>query len=90
MAKLVFGMNMSLDGYVDHDHDAFAPDPVMFKYFIEQTRKAAGSIYGRGLYEVMRYWDGDNWDQTIRRWATICARSRKRGGPCRNGWCRVR
>jgi len=63
MAKLVFGMNMSLDGYVDHDHDAFARDPVMFKYFIEQTRKAAGSIYGRGLYEVMRYWDGDNWDQ---------------------------
>jgi len=62
MAKLVFGMNMSLDGYVDHDHDAFAPDPVLFKYFIEQTRKAAGSIYGRGLYEVMRYWDGDDWD----------------------------
>jgi hypothetical protein len=61
MAKLVFGMNMSLDGYVDHDHDAFAPDPVLFKYFVEQTRKAAGSIYGRGLYEVMRYWDGDNW-----------------------------
>ena len=25
--------------------------------------KAAGSIYGRGLYEVMRYWDGENWDQ---------------------------
>lgn len=54
---------MSLDGYVDHDHSAFAPDPVLFKYFVEQTRKAAGSIYGRGLYEVMRYWDGDNWDQ---------------------------
>jgi hypothetical protein len=61
MAKLVFGMNMSLDGYVDHD--AFAPDSVLFKYFIEQTRKTAGSIYGRGLYELMRYWDGDNWDQ---------------------------
>lgn len=61
MAKLIFGMNMSLDGYVDHD--AFTPDPVLFKYFIEQTRKAAGSIYGRGLYELMRYWDGDDWDQ---------------------------
>jgi dihydrofolate reductase len=63
MAKLVFGMNMSLDGYVDHDHEAFAPDPALFRYFIEQTRKTAGSIYGRGLYEVMRYWDGDVWDQ---------------------------
>jgi dihydrofolate reductase len=63
MAKLVFGMNVSLDGYVDHDHAAFLPDPVLFEYFIEQTRTAAGSIYGRGLYEVMRYWDGDTWNQ---------------------------
>lgn len=63
MAKLVFGMNISLDGYVDHDHAAFAPDPVLFRYFVEQTRKAAGSIYGRGQYEVMRYWDGDAWNQ---------------------------
>ena len=63
MAKLVFGMNMSLDGYVDHDHEAFAPDSALFEYFIEQTRNAAGSIYGRGLYEVMRYWDGEDWDQ---------------------------
>lgn len=61
MAKLVFGMNVSLDGYVDHDK--FAPDPVLFRYFVEQTRNTAGSIYGRGLYELMRYWDGDEWDQ---------------------------
>lgn len=59
MAKLVYGMNVSLDGYVDHDK--FAPDPVLFRYFIEQTRNTAGSIYGRGLYELMRYWDGDEW-----------------------------
>jgi dihydrofolate reductase len=61
MATLVFGMNMSLDGYVDHDR--FAPDPVLFAYFIEQSRNTAGSIYGRGLYELMRYWDGDEWDE---------------------------
>jgi dihydrofolate reductase len=59
MAKLVFGMNMSLDGFVDHDR--FAPDAALFAYFIEQTRNAAGSIYGRGLYDLMRYWDGDAW-----------------------------
>jgi dihydrofolate reductase len=59
MAKLIYGMNVSLDGYVDHDK--FAPDPVLFRYFIEQTRNTAGSIYGRGLYELMRYWDGDEW-----------------------------
>jgi dihydrofolate reductase len=59
MAKLVFGMNMSLDGYVDHDR--FAPEPALFQYFIEQTRQTSGSIYGRGLYELMRYWDGEEW-----------------------------
>jgi dihydrofolate reductase len=57
MAKLVFGMNQSLDGYVDYT--AFAPSPALFRYFIEQTRTLAGSLYGRGLYEIMRYWDVD-------------------------------
>ena len=64
MAKLIFGMNMSLDGYVDYDR--FAPDPALFKYFIEQTRNTAGSIYGRGLYDLMRYWDGDDWNRDSR------------------------
>jgi dihydrofolate reductase len=58
MAKIVFGMNQSLDGYVDHQ--AFAPDPVLFRHFIDQARRATGSVYGRGLYEVMRYWDEDH------------------------------
>jgi dihydrofolate reductase len=61
MAKIVFGMNVSLDGYVDHE--AFAPGVELFQHFIEQTRGLTGSIYGRGLYEVMRYWDGDDWNQ---------------------------
>ncbi len=61
MATFVFGMNMSLDGYVDYDR--FAPDPDLFRYFIEQTRKTAGSIYGPRLYELMSYWDGDAWNQ---------------------------
>ena len=58
MAKIVFGMNQSLDGYVDHQ--AFAPDPVLFRHFIDQARGATGSVYGRRLYEVMRYWDDDH------------------------------
>jgi hypothetical protein len=55
MAKLVFGMNQSLDGYVDHTE--FAPDPRLFRHFIEEARAQAGSVYGRRMYEVMRYWD---------------------------------
>ena len=57
MAKLVFGMNQSLDGYVDHQE--FAPDPVLFRLFIEHVRNLTGSVYGRRMYEVMRIWDED-------------------------------
>ncbi|MHA6641649.1 dihydrofolate reductase family protein [Mesorhizobium sp. A623] len=60
MAKLVFGLNQSLDGYVDHDHTAFVPDPVLFRHFIDDVRGLAGSVYGRRMYEVMRYWDEDH------------------------------
>lgn len=62
MAKLVFAMNLSLDGFVDHEK--FAPDPVLFQHWTEQVRRATGSIYGRRLYEIMRYWDEDQPDWT--------------------------
>ncbi len=57
MARLVFGMNQSLDGYVDHT--AFSPGPTLFRHFIEEVARHAGSVYGRQMYEVMRYWDDD-------------------------------
>jgi len=70
MAKLVFGLNQSLDGYVDHTA-AFVPDPVLFRHFIDDVRGLAGSVYGRGMYEVMRYWDEDRseWDEAERGYA---------------------
>ncbi len=57
MAKLVYGMNLSLDGYVDHLE--FRPSQALFRHFIEQVRSLTGSVYGRRMYEVMRYWDED-------------------------------
>jgi len=57
MAKFVVGMNQSLDGYVDHQE--FRPSPVLFRHFIGQVRDQAGSVYGRVMYEIMRYWDDD-------------------------------
>ncbi len=57
MARLVFGMNQSLDGYVDHM--AFGPSPRLFRHFIEEAQAQTGSIYGRKIYEIMRYWDED-------------------------------
>lgn len=58
MAKLVFGMNQSLDGYVDHM--AFEPDATLFRHFVKETESLTGSLYGRRMYEIMRYWDDDH------------------------------
>lgn len=58
MAKLFFGMNQSLDGFVDHDRMS-PPGPTLFQHFIEQTDQLAGSLYGRELYGLMRYWDDE-------------------------------
>ena len=89
MAKLVFGMNQSLDGYVDHT--AFAPSPTLFRHFIKEAEGQAGSIYGRIMYEVMRYWDDDQpeWDADERAFAAawrkqpkwVVSRSLKSVGP---------
>lgn len=57
MAKLVFAMNVSLDGFVDHDK--FGPSLELFLHWVEQVQQSKGSIYGRTLYEIMRYWDDD-------------------------------
>ena len=71
MAKLVFGMNQTLDGYVDHT--AFAPGPVLFRHFIEEARARSGCLYGRHMYEVMRYWDDDaaDWGVEERAFAVV-------------------
>jgi dihydrofolate reductase len=58
MATLVFGMMQSLDGYVDH-LELGPPGPVVSRHFLEQVRSLSGLVYGRGMYEVMRYWDDD-------------------------------
>ncbi len=89
MAKLVFALNQSLDGYVDHME--FAPDPALFRHFIDDVRGLAGIVYGRRMYEVMRYWDEDHsgWDEEERAYAAawrsqpkwVVSRSLKSVGP---------
>jgi dihydrofolate reductase len=89
MAKLVFGMNVSLDGYIDHT--AFAPGPTLFRHFIKEAQEQVGSVYGRGMYEVMHYWDDDQpeWDAEERAFAAawrnhpkwVVSRSLKSVGP---------
>jgi len=75
MAKLVFGMMQSLDGYVagasggpgsDGYMAALAagaelppPGAGLGEHFIDHVRGLAGMLYGRRMYEIMRYWDAD-------------------------------
>ena len=62
MAKFVFGMNQSLDGYVDHDK--MPTGPKLFRYWIERVQSVTASLYGRNMYEIMRYWDEDRTEWT--------------------------
>jgi dihydrofolate reductase len=80
MGKLVFGMMQSLDGYVagptgGPGSDGYAagvasglelppPGVSLHRHFNDHFRSLAGSLYGRRMYEVMRYWDEDqpDWD----------------------------
>ena len=89
MAKIVFGMNQSLDGYVDHM--AFAPGAVLFQHFVREAQAQSGSVYGRRMYEIMRYWDEEHpeWNADERAFASawrkqpkwVVSRSLKSVGP---------
>jgi len=90
MAKLVYGLNQSLDGYVNH-LELGPPPPALFRYFIEQMHGLTGMVYGRRMYDVMRYWDDDlpDWDAEERDFAAawqskpkwVVSRSLKSVGP---------
>lgn len=60
MGKLIYLMNVSLDGFVetpDHSVDWGTIDDELHRFFNEQTRAVEASLYGRRLYEVMSaYW----------------------------------
>ena len=68
MRKLVFGMMQSLDGYVDGMGDGLQmppPGPLLGRYLSDRVTRLAGGLYGRRMYEIMRYWDEDRpeWDE---------------------------
>ncbi|MGA9659841.1 MAG: dihydrofolate reductase family protein [Asticcacaulis sp.] len=89
MARFTYSMNVSLDGYVDHNK--FAPDPVLFQHWIDQVASVTAGIYGRRIYELMQYWDDDqpNWGEAEHAFATawraqpkwVVSRTLKEVGP---------
>ena len=72
VAKLVYGLSQSLDGYVDH-MKLGPPAPAAFSHFTGLVRDAAALIYGRRTYEIMRYWEEDlpDWDAEDREFAAV-------------------
>ncbi|MGH9522900.1 MAG: dihydrofolate reductase family protein [Terriglobales bacterium] len=72
MAKIVYGLSQSLDGYVDH-MKLGPPAPSAFRHFIELVGGLTGMIYGSRSYEIMRYWDEDlaDWDADDRQFAAV-------------------
>jgi dihydrofolate reductase len=82
MAKLVFGMSQSLDGYVDDAAGTFPmgpPGPALFRHFVDVVAGHTGCIYGRRIYELMRYWEVDRpeWDAPEREFAAAWRRQPK-------------
>ncbi len=60
MAKLVYSMITSLDGYVADEDGAFdwaAPDQEVHTFVNDLERSAGTYLYGRRMYEVMLAWE---------------------------------
>jgi dihydrofolate reductase len=72
MATLIYGLQQSLDGYVDHLLLG-PPGPAVARHFAEHVRTLTGIVYGRRTYEIMQYWDEDqpDWDAQDRDFAAI-------------------
>jgi dihydrofolate reductase len=60
MARLIYGAITSLDGYVADVDGGFswaAPDEEVHAFVNDLERPLGTYLYGRRMYEVMRYWD---------------------------------
>ena len=60
MAKLIYSVIASLDGYVEDEGGKFdwaAPDEEVHTFFNDLEREVGTYLYGRRMYEVMTYWE---------------------------------
>ena len=59
MAKLIYSAISSLDGYIadeDGNFDWAVPDEEVHTFVNDLERAIGTYLYGRRMYEVMRYW----------------------------------
>lgn len=60
MAKLIYIANTSLDGFTEDSDGRFdftEPDEQVHRRINEQVRSCGTYLYGRRMYETMRYWE---------------------------------
>ncbi|HXL73998.1 MAG TPA: dihydrofolate reductase family protein, partial [bacterium] len=67
MRKVIYGLNISLDGFYEDINgkiDFTVPDDEVFLHFIELEKEVEVHLYGRKLYETMCYWKSadQNWN----------------------------
>jgi dihydrofolate reductase len=53
MRKVIFSINVSLDGCVNHDLSPFAPDDEFMDHYTRQMREVETLVYGRKIYQMM-------------------------------------
>ena len=61
MARLIYSAITSLDGYTvdaDGSFDWAAPDEQVHAFVNDLERPIGTYLYGRRMYEVMKYWQG--------------------------------
>lgn len=59
MGRLRYGMIVSLDGYARDAAGSFAwarPSDELHAFVNDQEREVRTFVYGRGMWETMRYW----------------------------------
>ena len=57
--QLILSMTVSLDGFIAGPHgeiDWGAPDEELHRFHNQQASELGGQLYGRRLYETMRFW----------------------------------
>jgi dihydrofolate reductase len=68
MARLVYSAITSLDGYVDDVDGAFdwaMPGPELHAFVNDLERDFGTYLYGRRMYEVMRFWETAGLDEPL-------------------------
>ncbi|MFJ2952075.1 dihydrofolate reductase family protein [Streptomyces sp. NPDC087226] len=78
MRAVTYSMSVSLDGYIvgpDGGFDWTAPEPDVFRFWIDEIRQVDVHLLGRRLYETMLYWETADQDRSLddaeREWTAL-------------------